>query len=105
MAEKGVGIELNLDDISFKDSEADIVLRIYRAAKDAGCKFYLGSDAYHPTQSSPLRLHYLLSCLTEYLLAFDDEKGEMRTYRVDRMKDVRYTNIPREGEEVLKDMI
>ena len=28
----------------------------------------------------------------------------MRTYRVDRMKDVRYTNIPREGEEVFKEI-
>ncbi len=47
-AEKGVGIELNSDDMSFKDSETDTVLRIYRTAKNVGCKFYLGSDAHHP---------------------------------------------------------
>lgn len=39
-----------------------------------------------------------------YLLAFDDKSQKLRTYRVDRMKDVRYTNIPREGEEVFKDI-
>lgn len=49
-AEKGVGIELNAADMSFKDSEADTVLRVYRAAKKAGCKFYLGSDAHHPNE-------------------------------------------------------
>lgn len=47
-AEKGVGIELNSDDMNFENSEADTILRIYRAAKNAGCKFYLGSDAHHP---------------------------------------------------------
>lgn len=44
----GVGIELNADDMDFKDSEAEIVLRIFRIAKKEGCKFYLGSDAHQP---------------------------------------------------------
>lgn len=44
----GVGIELNQSDMSFADSEADIVLRMFRIAKHCGCKFYLGSDAHHP---------------------------------------------------------
>ena len=44
----GVGIELNSSDMNFADSETDVVLRIYRVAKECGCKFYLGSDAYHP---------------------------------------------------------
>jgi histidinol phosphatase-like PHP family hydrolase len=44
----GVGIELNKSDMSFKDSEADTVLRPFRIAKAQGCKFYLGSDAHHP---------------------------------------------------------
>lgn len=43
-----VGIELNASDMSFADSEADIVLRPYRIAKQCGCKFYCGSDAHHP---------------------------------------------------------
>lgn len=47
-AAKGVGIELNSDDMSFRDEEADVVLRPYRVAKAAGCKFYCGSDAHHP---------------------------------------------------------
>ncbi len=34
-----------------------------------------------------------------YLLAFDDKSQAMRTYRVDRMKDVDRTGEPREGDE------
>lgn len=34
-----------------------------------------------------------------YLLAFDDEHQELRTYRVDRMKDVKPTGAAREGAE------
>lgn len=34
-----------------------------------------------------------------YLLGFDDEAQEMRTYRVDRMKDVRLMGEPRDGEK------
>lgn len=45
-AEVGVGIELNKDDMSFADDEADRVLRMFRIAKAAGCKFYLGSDSH-----------------------------------------------------------
>lgn len=47
-AKLGIGIELNADDMNFKDSEADIVLRPFRIAKECGCKFYMGSDAHHP---------------------------------------------------------
>lgn len=48
-AERGVGIELNADDMRFfTEEEADLALRPYRAAKAAGCKFYCGSDAHHP---------------------------------------------------------
>ena len=34
-----------------------------------------------------------------YLLAYDDHSQDMRTYRVDRMKDVSFTGEPRDGEE------
>ena len=34
-----------------------------------------------------------------YLMAFSDEHQAMRTYRVDRMKDVNLTGEPREGDE------
>ena len=47
-AKLGAGIELNSDDMSFKDKEAETVLRPFRIAKECGCKFYLGSDAHHP---------------------------------------------------------
>lgn len=46
---------------------------------------------------SPYRL--LINDGYYYLLAFDDKYKKMRTYRVDRMKDVRQLNEPREGEE------
>ncbi len=35
-----------------------------------------------------------------YLLAYDSQTKKMRTYRVDRMKDVRRAGLPREGKEV-----
>lgn len=47
-AQRGVGIELNSDDMNFKPEESATVLRPYRIAKQAGCKFYMGSDAHHP---------------------------------------------------------
>ena len=47
-AKLGVGIELNASDMGFADREADVVLRIYKIAKECGCKFYLGSDAHFP---------------------------------------------------------
>ena len=34
-----------------------------------------------------------------YLLAYEDKSQKMKTYRVDRMKDVRLTNQPRDGTE------
>lgn len=47
-AERGVGIELNSADMSFTDAEAERVLRMFRIAKDEGCRFYFASDAHHP---------------------------------------------------------
>jgi len=37
-----------------------------------------------------------------YLLAYDDYSQAMRTYRVDRMKDVAFTGESRDGEDVFK---
>ncbi|MBR2340479.1 MAG: PHP domain-containing protein [Clostridia bacterium] len=54
-ASLGCGIELNRDDMSFSDGEADTVLRPFRIAKNQGCKFYLGSDAHHPSDFSNAR--------------------------------------------------
>lgn len=49
---------------------------------------------------SPFKL--LIDDGNYYLLAFDDKSQEMRTYRVDRMTDIRYTGETRDGEEVFK---
>ena len=46
---------------------------------------------------SPYRL--LISDGNYYLLGFDDAKQAMRTYRIDRMKDVKRIGAPREGKE------
>lgn len=54
-ASLGVGIELNQSDMSFSDTEADIILRPFRIAKSCGCKFYLGSDAHHPQKFETTR--------------------------------------------------
>ena len=45
-AKKGVGIELNFDSFALTDETREIMLKPYRIAKEAGCKFYLGSDAH-----------------------------------------------------------
>ena len=41
--------------MDFADDEADTVLRMFRIAKDCGCKFYLGSDAHHPRDFQNVR--------------------------------------------------
>jgi len=51
-AKLGVGIELNASSMRFKDDETDTVLKMYRIAKECGCKFYLGSDAHQPESFS-----------------------------------------------------
>ena len=49
---------------------------------------------------SPFQL--LINDGNYYLLAYDDYSQAMRTYRVDRMKDVAFTGEPRDGEDVFK---
>ncbi len=49
---------------------------------------------------SPFQL--LINDGNYYLLAFDDYAQDMRTYRVDRMKDIRFTAEPRDGDDVFK---
>ena len=44
----GAGIELNFNSFMYEGGELDIILNVYRIAKEEGCKFYLGSDAHHP---------------------------------------------------------
>ena len=47
-AKLGVGIELNLEEKIFDADAEDSIFRIYKTAKNCGCKFYLGSDAHNP---------------------------------------------------------
>lgn len=49
---------------------------------------------------SPFRL--LINDGNYYLLAFDDKAQDMRTYRIDRMKDVRLLPEPQEGKEAFE---
>ena len=48
-AARGCGIELNAGDFGFSEADAETVLRVFRTAKGCGCRFYLGSDAHHPS--------------------------------------------------------
>lgn len=50
-ARLGAGIELNMGTFApgWQDGPDD-TLRLYRLAKDEGCRFYLASDAHHPAQ-------------------------------------------------------
>ena len=47
-AKCGVGIELNMPSLNFKPEEEEPNYKMFRIAKEEGCKFYLGSDAHHP---------------------------------------------------------
>ena len=51
-AEKGAGIELNCSCFGtpkFKE-RPESHFRLFRMAKEEGCRFYLGSDAHHPAE-------------------------------------------------------
>lgn len=50
-ARLGAGIEINLSSFypEWRSREA-AMLRLYRLAKEEGCKFYLASDAHHPRE-------------------------------------------------------
>ena len=49
-AERGCGIELNLEDMRKAGDDLTPVLRPFYVAKACGCKFYLGSDAHAPEE-------------------------------------------------------
>ena len=51
-ATQGAGIELNCSSFGNPDFSAhpESHLRLFRMAKDEGCRFYLGSDAHHPAE-------------------------------------------------------
>lgn len=45
-AEVGIGIELNYGDVKIVDDEDYRVMRMFKIAKECGCKFYFGTDAH-----------------------------------------------------------
>lgn len=47
-AEKGIGIELNMEVEHMTGEYKDAILAPYFFAKEVGCKFYLGSDIHSP---------------------------------------------------------
>ena len=47
-AKIGMGIELNEYIENYEGEELEVHMNIYRIAKNAGCKFYFGSDAHTP---------------------------------------------------------
>ncbi|MBQ8862266.1 MAG: PHP domain-containing protein [Clostridia bacterium] len=58
-AKKGIGIELNIHPFeNMGEEERAEVLRPYRAAKEMGCKFYLGSDAHVPAELDAARKRF-----------------------------------------------
>ena len=54
-AKLGVGIEINAYDFNGTDYELEHVLRVFRIAKEKGCKFYLSSDSHHPKDFQGVR--------------------------------------------------
>ena len=56
----------------------------------------------HTYTVSPYKL--IISDGNYYLLAYNEERNQIWTYRVDRMKDVRLTEQPREGEEAFQQL-
>lgn len=72
-AKKGAGIELNGACFGENWQEnADIELELYRIAKDAGCKFYLGSDAHKCEQLA--RITNVLPEVVERLGLTDEDR-------------------------------
>lgn len=81
-SEKGVGIELNSDDMDFRYCEADILLKPFQIAKEEGCKFYCGSDAHGPERfeiAKPIfeRAIDMLGLTEEDKFHIKNEKGEI----------------------------
>ena len=58
VAAAGCGVELNMFDVNVKDEEIDTVYRMFRIAKECGCKFYLGSDAHNPVDFDKALLRF-----------------------------------------------
>ena len=72
-AERGVGIELNASDMHYTEENKERILRIYRAAKRCGCKFYCGSDSHHFSGVEYPRISFIEPAIDELGLTEDDK--------------------------------
>ena len=65
LAEKGAGIELNIEIFRFTEDQLPRGMRPYRIAKECGCRFYLGSDAHRLSQieEAPKRFARIIEVL------------------------------------------
>ena len=70
---RGVGIELNATDMKYTEENKERILRIYRAAKRCGCKFYCGSDSHHFSGIEKKRISFIESAIDELGLTEDDK--------------------------------
>ena len=71
-AELGVGIEINSMDMKFEENETETVLRLFKIAKECGCKFYCGSDAHKTFELDEAKA--LLEKAVELLELTEDDK-------------------------------
>ena len=64
-AKIGLGIELNEYIEKYEGEELETHMNVYRIAKSAGCKFYMGSDAHNPTglNRAPARFEKFIDLL------------------------------------------
>ena len=72
-AERGIGIELNATDMKYTEENKDRILRIYRVAKECGCKFFCGGDSHHPSGVEYPRVSFIENAIDELSLTEDDK--------------------------------
>jgi hypothetical protein len=65
LAQKGAGIELNIEILRFTEEDLPRGMRPYHIAKECGCRFYLGSDAHRLAQieEAPKRFARIIEAL------------------------------------------
>lgn len=71
-ARAGMGIELNFDPDIYTEEELTAKLLPYRYARQAGCRFYLGSDMHHPADMA--KMPHRFERIIEILDLQEDEK-------------------------------
>ena len=69
VAEKGMGVELNMP---LRDAACEAALRPYRIARACGCTFYLGSDAHNPDALAGARARF--EAIVDALELTEDQK-------------------------------